>query len=128
MSVVITLVGGPADGRDIPVPDATPPFSYRVAVEPPISSLFGCASPDHLLDPPPPTYTVAEYRPLLVEHMPSLTDDGRYRFGYVGDEVPLHPAQRRQSYTVDELAAAGRGPLPRSAYPSHRAWLPASGG
>lgn len=123
MSIVITLVGGPADGRDIPIPDTMPPFSYRVAVPAPPSALFGFASPDHLLDPPSPAYTVAEYRPLLVEYMPSLTDDGRYRYEYVGDDMPLHPAQRRPSYTVDELAEAGRGPLPRSAYPSHREWL-----
>jgi hypothetical protein len=119
MSIAIALIGGPADGRDIILPDNAPPYRYRVVIEKPLAVILGLDDPFDITNRP---YSVAEYEPILEQGWPSLTDDGRYRYGYHGMEPEPHPRQSRPTPTVDELATMTRDPQP-TAYPDGRSHL-----
>lgn len=117
MGITITLVGGPADGRSFALPGDTPPPTYFIPIEQPVTALlFGD------LDDTPHFLPAAEYEPLLDRGYPSRTDDGTYRFTYRRTPEPHHPGQRRPTPTLDELADMHRDP-PRTAYPDQKSFL-----
>jgi hypothetical protein len=117
VNIAITLVGGPADGREVIVPDAAPPFVYKVALPKPLTTLLAGGA----LDLPQRSYSVAQYGPVLADGWPSVTDDGRYRYRFLGMEEEPH-VQARPTPSLEALAALRHEP-PASAYPDARAHL-----
>jgi hypothetical protein len=75
VGIAIRFVGGPADGRTLAIPDASPPFRYLIPLPPSLADL--AAKP---LDPIPTL--AAEYEPLLERGRPRQADDGVYLYGH----------------------------------------------
>ena len=117
MGMTITFVGGPADGRQMAIPNDEPPWTYFVPIERPfVAGLLTLG----ILDYTPPQ--AAEYEPLTENGWLSRADDGSVRYRYRGTPEPLHCGQKRPTPTLDELAGMFNDPPP-SAYPSSRAHL-----
>ena len=85
MGITIRLVGGPADGRTLPVSNDEPPPLYLIPITPPISDLFTGSSE------PTPT-RAAEYEPLWQDGWPRRADDGAYLYQH--RVAPLTPEER----------------------------------
>jgi hypothetical protein len=116
VSIAIILIGGPADGTLLAIPDDRPPPLYLIPITSSITelSLYGPDEPFPL--------RAAEYQLLLEHGRPAFDGEGHYRYQYRGTPSPPHPGQTRPTPTVDELAEMFRDPL-RSAYPDSRAHL-----
>lgn len=117
MGLTITLLGGPADGRRVAIPNDEPPPLFFIPIAAPLSFSFDLSDMFEAS-----ATRLAEYEPVYEYGWPSRTDDGSVRYRHRGTPEPLHPGQRRPSPTLDELAELVRDPLP-SSYPSNEAHL-----
>jgi len=85
MDITIRFVGGPADGRTLAIPDASPPPLYFIPLAPSIADLM-----DTSLEPSP--IRKAEYEPQIEGGLFRLGDDGSYLYRHRA--VPLTPHER----------------------------------
>ncbi|WP_405848210.1 hypothetical protein OG211_12550 [Streptomyces niveus] len=105
MSIEIRLVGGPADGRSITIPDAEPPGLYRIPMPPPLAEWL--ATPD--VEPAP--IATADYEPLLGNGWPRRADDGAYLYGHRAPKASPESRgavenARREARAAEEKRAA----------------------
>jgi hypothetical protein len=117
MAMTIILSGGPADGRQVTIPNDQPPPLYLIPIVAPLS--FSLISMDPFEVSPT---RCAEYEPVYEHGWPSRPDDGAVRYRHRGTPEPLHPGQRRPTPTLDELAAMFAEP-PVTSYRSNEAHL-----
>jgi hypothetical protein len=108
MSITIRFVGGPADGRAIPVSGDQPPPIYLIPMPPSL--------PEYLADlgelaPAALTIPVAEYEPIHSSGWPSRADDGAYLYRHRA--APVTPEarhaleeSRRKAQAAEERRAA----------------------
>ncbi|MES9522480.1 hypothetical protein [Streptomyces capoamus] len=87
MSITIRLVGGPADGRAIPVSGDQAPPRYLIPTPPPLTEFL--SDPTAGLTPMP----VAEYEPIHESGWLSRADDGAYLYRH--RPAPITPEARR---------------------------------
>jgi hypothetical protein len=85
MSVTIRFVGGPADGRTLDIPDASPPPLYFIPLAPSIAELM-----DVSLEAAPARK--AEYEPQFERGLFRVADDGAYLYRHRA--APLTPEER----------------------------------
>lgn len=85
MSITIRFVGGPADGRTLEIPDASPPPLYLIPLAPPLAELLTIS-----LEPSP--IRTAEYEPQVERGMLRVADDGAYLYRHRA--APLTPEER----------------------------------
>ncbi|MGW2048514.1 hypothetical protein ACWCPF_25530 [Streptomyces sp. NPDC001858] len=104
MSITIRLVGGPADGRTLPVSDDEPPWRYLIPLPTSVADLLSTS-----LEPDP--IPAAEYEPILSGGWPSRADDGAYLYQH--RVPPVTPEQRqalersqREAQAAEEARAA----------------------
>jgi hypothetical protein len=110
MGITITLVGGPADGQSMTIPQDEPPWTYFVPIYEPFEAGLITAGFDT------PQMALAEYEPMRVGGWLSRDDDGTVRYSYRGTPAPIHTGQKRPSPSLEELAEMYRDPPP-SSYP-----------
>ncbi|MGW5633970.1 hypothetical protein [Streptomyces sp. NPDC003832] len=82
----IRFVGGPADGRTLAIPDASPPPLYLIPLVPSISEIMS-------LDPSPTR--VAEYEPQVEGGLFRVADDGVYLYRH--RVKPPTPEERQRA-------------------------------
>ncbi|MCG0065048.1 hypothetical protein CFC35_05855 [Streptomyces sp. FBKL.4005] len=98
MSITIRLVGGPADGRVMPViGDQVPPL-YLIPMPPPLTEFLS----DSTAGPAP--IPVAEYEPIFKSGWPSRADDGAYFYRH--RPTPVTPEARRALEEARRMAQA----------------------
>lgn len=85
MSIAIRFVGGPADGRTLEIPDASPPPLYLIPLAPSITELM-----DVSLEFSP--IRKAEYEPQFEGGLFRVADDGAYLYRH--RVAPLTPEER----------------------------------
>lgn len=85
MSITIRFVGGPADGRTLEIPDASPPPLYFIPLAPSLADLLSAS-----LEPSP--IQKAEYEPQFEGGLFRVTDDGAYLYQH--RVTPLTPDER----------------------------------
>lgn len=85
MTVTIRFVGGPADGRTLEIPDASPPPLYFIPLAPSITELM-----DVSLEAAP--IRKAEYEPQFERGLFRVADDGAYLYRHRA--APLTPEER----------------------------------
>lgn len=85
MTVTIRFVSGPADGRTLVIPDASPPPLYFILLAPSITELM-----DVSLEAAP--IREAEYEPQFEDGLFRVADDGAYL--YRNRVAPLTPEER----------------------------------
>ena len=85
MSIQIRLVGGPADGRTLAIPNETPPLLYFIPIESSVADLLTSS-----LEPSP--IRKAEYEPQFEGGLFRVADDGAYLYHHRA--APLTPEQR----------------------------------
>ncbi|WP_327655714.1 hypothetical protein [Streptomyces sp. NBC_00483] len=110
MTVRISFVGGPADGRTYEMPDETPQPLYLFPVSPPLAELFNASA-----EPEPTKH--AEYESLRDGGWPRRADDGAYLYGHRA--APVTPEARR---AVDEARHAAQAAEERRTAETDAAW------
>ncbi|MFD9276956.1 hypothetical protein ACFWD7_06635 [Streptomyces mirabilis] len=85
MDITIRFVGGPADGRTLAIPDASPPPLYLIPLAPSIAELMNAS-----LDPSP--IQKAEYEPQFEGGLFRVAGDGAYLYRHRA--APLTPEKR----------------------------------
>lgn len=85
MSITIRFVGGPADGRTLEIPDASPPPLYFIPLAPSLAELLSAS-----LEPGP--IQKAEYEPQFEGGLFRVADDGVYLYRH--RVTPLTPEER----------------------------------
>lgn len=85
MSITIRFVGGPADGRTLEIPDASPPPLYFIPLAPSLADLLSVS-----LEPSP--IQKAEYEPQFEGGLFRVADDGAYLYRH--RVAPLTPEER----------------------------------
>lgn len=85
MGIAIRFVGGPADGRTLEIPDASPPPLYLIPLAPPLAELL-------TISPEPSPIQKAEYEPQIEGGMFRVADDGAYLYRHRA--APLTPEER----------------------------------
>jgi hypothetical protein len=85
VGIAIRFVGGPADGRTLAIPDASPPPLYLIPLAPTIAELLTIS-----LEPGP--IQKAEYGPQIEGGLFRVADDGAYLYRHLA--TPLTPEDR----------------------------------
>ena len=91
MTVTIRFVGGPADGRTLEIPEASPPPLYLIPLAPSLAELL-------TISPEPSPIQKAEYEPQFEGGLFRVADDGAYLYRH-----------RAASLTPEERDALARG-------------------
>lgn len=104
MSITIRFVGGPADGRTLGIPDASPPPLYLIPLAPSLADLLSAS-----LEPGP--IQKAEYEPQFEGGLFRVADDGAYLYRHrVAQLTPEERAalaeSRREARAAEERRAA----------------------
>jgi hypothetical protein len=88
VDIEIRLVGGPADGRTLAIPDAAPPPLYLIPLAPSLADLLSSS-----LEPSP--IRTAEYEPFRENGWPRRADDGAYLYRH--RVTPPTPEERQRT-------------------------------
>lgn len=104
MSIEIRFVGGPADGRTLAIPDASPPPLYLIPLAPSITELMDVSLEPGLTQ-------AAEYEPQLEAGLFRVADDGAYLYRHraaplTSEERGALARKRAEAQAAEERRAA----------------------